>query len=101
MPVKRAFSTKKYCPNLVTVWKRGISKQGILKSLVSHVLNFKSLVIKFRTWKTRLFKMSHFQMFHIQTGTMVTVASRLSIISVPIFRMVHSPKTLCMDRGQT
>ena len=26
------------------VWKRGISKWGILKSLVSHVLNFKSWI---------------------------------------------------------
>ena len=26
------------------VWKRGISKRGILKSLVSHVLNFKSWI---------------------------------------------------------
>ena len=36
------------CPEatvtLVPVWKRGVSKRGILKSLVSHVLNFKSWI---------------------------------------------------------
>ena len=29
---------------LVPIWKRGVSKRGILKSLVSHVLNFKSWI---------------------------------------------------------
>ena len=29
---------------LVPVWKRGVSKQGILKSLVSDILNFKSRI---------------------------------------------------------
>ena len=29
---------------LIPVWKRGISKRGILKSLVSHFLNFKSWI---------------------------------------------------------
>ena len=38
---------KPQCPEatvtLVPVWKWGVSKQGILKSLVSHALNFKRL----------------------------------------------------------
>ena len=29
---------------LVPVWKQGVSKRGILKSLVSHFLNFKSWI---------------------------------------------------------
>ena len=29
---------------LVPVWKRGVAKQGTLKSLVSHFLNFKSWI---------------------------------------------------------
>ena len=37
-----------HCPEatvtLVPVWKRGVSKRGILKSLVSHFLNFKSWI---------------------------------------------------------
>ena len=38
----------RYCPeatvSLVPIWKRGVSKRGILKSLVSHFLNFKSWI---------------------------------------------------------
>ena len=38
----------RHCPEatvtLVPVWKRGVPKQGILKSLISHVLNFKSWI---------------------------------------------------------
>ena len=76
------------CPEatVITVWKmsvckRGISKRGILKCSVSHVLNFRGWIeliydkitliycvknafnppLKFRTLKTGCFKMPHLQ----------------------------------------
>ena len=40
--------SKRFCPEatltLVFVWKQGVSKRGILKSLVSHLLNLESWI---------------------------------------------------------
>ena len=79
---------------LVPVTKRGVFKRGILKSLVSHVLNLKSWsnsfvtqqvyvilsqisliqLFKFKTWETRLFKMPRLGLPRFQTRRQVRVA---------------------------
>ena len=90
-----------HCPKATLiwclVWKRGSPKRGILKSLVSHVLNFKSWIklichkitemycvinefdqlLRFKTWETRLFKMPRLKTPRLVTGTRIAVASEL------------------------
>ena len=83
------------CPEaivtLVPVWKQDVTKRGILKSLVSHVLNLKSGIkliydkirytycvtnefdqlLRLKTWETRLFKMPHLETPRFQMGTRI------------------------------
>ena len=71
-----------------------------MKSLVSHVLNFKSWIkliydkitytycvtnefdqlLRFKTWETRLFKMPRLEALHFQTISRVIVASEGSLL---------------------
>ena len=86
---------------LVPILKRGVSNQGILKSLVFHVLNLKSWIklifdkitytycvtnefkelLRFKTWETRLFNMPP-----LLTGTSIAVASEQSFVHLGTFR---------------
>ena len=81
------------------IWKRGVSKRGILKSLVSHVLNFKSWIkliydkiafifcvihesnptFEVQNLGNKAFQIPCLEMPHFQMRRWVTVASGLSL----------------------
>ena len=95
----------------VPIWKRGIAKRGILRSLVSHVLNFKSWIklihgiedvcdfvinvfnpiFSVKTLKTRHFKMPRLAMPHFQTRRWVTVASGQWVLLWRLFKLKLQP----------